>query len=283
MKNMFKNRKLRFLIVISLPVIMLCLSLLCFMSELMFLYLSKCYPEVIAIAIGWLMLWGFVFLWRKLSGENPVKKVMVLALILVTMIASYPYARRVASARYIFYKNGLYGVTKQDVEHIYAALYAFESGDYEYAKSHIDSCGSQSRKFFSYSIGKLLRDIAKVEVSKEQFSKILENYELNPSIFALYGSMATDFGGSFKEEYLIVKRTIADEINSIDGLYLAVMINDDGLCKELISKHGYYWFEPEIQEMLLASDDCVSLLKKMVIKYDDGQQFKLNLKNVWGF
>lgn len=279
---MFENRKLRYLIVISVPALLLCFSLLCLISESMYLYLSKCYPEIVAIALMWTLIWGFVFLWRKLLGENPITKLIVVSLIIVTMIASYPYARRVAAGRYVFYKNGLYGVTQKDVEHIYAALNAFQLRDWAYAKSHIDSCSSKSRKFFSYSTGKLLNDIAKVEVSKGQFSTILENYELNPSIFALYGSLAADFGGSFKEGYINVKQTITDEINSIEGLYLAVKMNDDELCKKLISLHGFYWFEPEIQEMLLTSDDCIKLLKKMVIKDDDGQHFKHNLKYVWG-
>ena len=282
MKIMFENRKLRFLILSLVPVALLCASLLCLMIRPISLYVRNCSFEILLVAISWILIWGVIFIWKRLGGSRPINRFLVLLFIGITVLTSYPNAKKIAKGRYVFYTQGLYALSHHDVQHIYSAIASLDRLDWESAKMHIDSCSQSAREFFSYSTGKIMDNVGKVDMSIENFEKLLNQYELTPSMLALYESLAIDFGGDVYDGYKRQCEKILEEVNNIDELYEAIAAKDVERCHELIHLHGRYWFEPEVQDMILNSEDCIRTIQQVVMKEDRGEQYKRTLEYAWG-
>lgn len=269
-------------IMISVPAVLLFISLLCLCIKPLSVFVYNCYPEIIVLALGWVVFWLFVILWKRIKDSHPINLAIMLVLVIITAVASFPYAKKYAKGRYLFYVQGLYAMSYEDVGHIESAIEAFEEKDWDSVKSHLESCSRKSRDFFSYSTSRLLSEIELIDISKQNFSIILEEYKITPLILSLYESLAHDFGGTFQDDFLNMRTMILAEIDKIDLLYDAIGRNDTDECLSLISSHGYYWFETEIIDLIINSDDCIRELQRIVVKDDDGLKFKENLIYVWG-
>lgn len=282
LNKILENRNDRVVILCSVPVVVVLALLLCLCIRPLSVYVYNCYFELLALAVGWFFLWVLVFIWKRLSDAHPINRVIILFVIVATMLVSYPYAKQITKGRYVFYKYGLYDIPREDVDRIKSAVVAFEYKNWDVVKKHLDSCSLSSQEFFSYSIATMRDRVGLVNTSKENFAKIIENREMNPSVLALYASMAEDFGGEFKEEFLKTKMSIKREIDNIESLYKAIRNKDLVLCKELVCRHGHFWFEHEVQEMILNDENSITTLEQIVMKDDDGQQFKKSLEYAWG-
>ena len=284
MKNfckMLESRQGRVLITCLPPVLLLCVSLLFLCIKPLSVYMHNCFFEVLALSVGWILFWILFIVWQKLSDSHPMNRALILVIVSITILLSFPHAKIIAKGRYVFYKYGMHLVPRSDIRHIKLAIKCLENKRWEIAKLHIDSCSKESHKFFSFSIGRILQQIKTVDTSKENFKKILTVYEMTPSILAIYKSMANDFGGAFAEDYLYAKKCVKEKIDSIEELYNAVSSNDNSLCKTLVQQNGNYWFEPMLVEKILASEDCVPILKQLVIKDDCGKKYKKSLEYAW--
>lgn len=277
-----EGKRGRIMAILSVPVILAGLSLLALCIRPLSSYVMKCYPEIIGIAVAWMVLWAFILIGRKLRDAHPMNLAVMLFAIIITMAASFPFAKKYALGRYMFYSRGLYAMSYDDVRHIESAIAAFEEKEWDSVKSHLDSCSRKSREFFSYSTSKLLSEVELMEISKRNFTIILNKYQMTPLILSLYESLANDFGGTFQEDFASMRDMILTEINNIDKLYEAIDRHDPDECMKLLSAHGYYWFEKEIIDTLLNSDNCIQTLEKIVMKDDKGVKYKENLAYVWG-
>lgn len=280
LKHLLHNRDLR--IFLSVPVFSLIVVLLCLCVKPLSIYVFNCYFEVLAVTVAWVALWGFIFMMRRLRNAHPLNSAIALALVVATLSISFPYAMNVAKGRYLFYKRGLYALSHKDVNCIKSAITAFQEKDWELVKSCLYGCSDAAFDFFSYSTGKIFKELRRLEMSQSKLDYILDNCQVTPSIYELYKSFAVDYDGDYREGVKMMTSVLLGEINKIDELYKAISQKDVECCLELISSHGYYWFEPAIMEMLQDSDDCISILEKIVIKDDGGEQYKMNLKYAWG-
>lgn len=276
------NRKEKTLLLVSLPGFLLILSLLFLCIKPLSIYVFNCYPELIALSLLWTLGWAFIIWFRKLRGSHPMNMIIMIFILIFTMVFSYSYAKKYSVARYMFYKRGLYAMSRNDVQNIEAALLCFENKDWESVKSHLANCSPKSREFFSYSWSKILDEIKLIETTKQNFSTLMDTYQITPLLLDLYQSLAIDYGGTFEEDFAEMKNHVLTEIDKIDNLYQAIDSHNADECLRLISAHGYYWFEHEIIDTIVKSEDCVKLLKQIVMKDDNGYDFKKNLIYVWG-
>lgn len=267
---------------LSLPLCLLFVTLLGLCNKQFSMYIINCSIELIALASVWLIFGALVIIWSKLKQSHPINYAMVLVLVLISIVASFPYVKDIAKGRYVYYKYGLFAMSHEDVVHMQAAINAFENREWELAKSHLDSCNKNCNHFFSYSRKKIYSELERVETSKNTFSSLIGKYELTPSMLKLYCTLAEDFGGSTLEDYLETREKVLNNINDIEKLFEAINSNELDLCVNLVSSYGLYWFEPEIQAKVLDSHDPILVLKNIVMKDDNGKQYKQNLKNVWG-
>ena len=281
-RNMSEIMRRRIMILCFVPVVLILVGLLFICIEPLSVYVYNCYFEGLVLAVFWILFWSLIFVWKKLSDSHPINRGILLIVLAVTMLITFPYAMNIAKGRYFFYKYGLYRVSHSDIEQLMSAFEAFENKDWESVQQHLNSCSTSSLEFFSYSTGCLRDKLDMIEKSKSNFKIIIDNYEMNPSVLALYASMAEDFGGTFKEEFLKAKQDVKSKIDSIDTLYDAIHIKDSDLCKELIGRYGNFWFEKQTQKMILDSDNCIPTLEQIVIKDDNGQQYKTMLEYAWG-
>ena len=278
----FDNRKSKILLLLSLPGFLLILSLLLLCIKPLSIYVSNCYPELIALSLLWVLGWTFIIWLKNLKDSHPMNIIIMIFIIIFTMVVSYPYAKGYSVARYVFYKRGLYAMSYNDVQNLEAAFLSFKNKDWESVKSHLENCSPHSRKFFSYSWSKMHDEIKLIETTKQNFSLLMDTYQITPLLLDLYQSLASDYGGSFNDDFVNMKKHVLTEINNIDYLYEAIYDDNADKCLELISTHGYYWFEQEIIDMIVNSEDCISFLKQIVMKDDNGFNFKKNLIYVWG-
>lgn len=281
MQNILRG-KAKVLITLSVPVLLLIVSLCALLSERFSVYVRNCYFEIISVACIWVFLCAFIILLRRMKQSSVINMVIPLILIAITLACAYPYAMKVARGRYVFYKSGLYAVPSEDIRYIESAISAYEEKDWSLVKSSLDKCSDAGRVFFSYSTGRLYAAVENVELSLSNFKTIVDSYEVTPAIIGLYNSLVDDFGEEVLSEYAYLKENVQNEVDSIELLYDAVEESDAEECLRLISQHGRYWFEPEMLEYICNAPDCVKTLKDVVIKDDNGLTFKENLKYVWG-
>lgn len=275
------NLRLKLILLTSIPTILFILSLIFLCTTRLSVYIYNCYIEILAIAIGWMILWGLIFILRKLKDSHPINLALVLTLVIITITLSYPSVRKVVIGRYVFYTRGMYTLSHNDVRHIKSAIEAYRNQEWKLVKSHIDSCSNSSREFFSYSTSKLYNEVEKQETAINNFSNILNNYKLTPQILELYESLAYDYGGRFQDDFVQKKEAVRLEIENIDMLFEAIESNNEDKCRELIVTHGFYWFEPAIQEEILTSCNCIQTLKEIVLKEDSGKTYKTLLTYAW--
>lgn len=281
-RDFIKNNKRFIILLLSLPTLLLFISLSSLFYEPLFVYVYNCHVELISLTIAWIFSGIFIFIFKRLKSTNPDNLIIAIALVIITMIVSYPHAKNIARGRYVFYKHGLYAIPRKDVEHLKSATIAFQKKNWDLSKSHLDSCSKNSKDFFSYSMKNIYTKLERIETSKRNFAIIVDKYELTPSIMKLYESLANDYEGKTLEDYTNVKKTVLKEIEEIEMLYKTINDNDNEQCNYLLSSHGHWWFEKEILEYILNSQDCIATLKEIVMKDDNGLQYKENLKHVWG-
>lgn len=284
LKNFFKllleNKCV--VILLSLPLCVVCISLFGLCNERISMYIFNCHIELIALILLWILFWSLVLIWCKLKQCHPINYAIFVVLVTISVVVSFPFVKDIAKGRYVYYKYGLFTMSHKDVEHMTAAIDAFNNKKWELAKLHLDSCNKNCNKFFSYSRKKIYSKLERIETSKNSFSKLLENYDLTPSMLKLYESLANDFGGNLLEDYSYTRDSVLNIINNIEKLYEAISCNDLDLCLNLISTYGLYWFEPEMKVIVINSQDPIQTLQSVVMKNDNGKQYKQNLKNVWG-
>lgn len=281
-KQFLDNNKKNLIALLFLPALLSLVLLVSLFNKSLSTILLNFHVEIIAISVAWIILAGFIIIWKRLKGAHPINLVLIILIAGVTLVASYPHIKKIAIGRYVFYTHGLYKLSHNDVKHIESAINAFMCKEWTLAKSHLDSCSSYAYEFFSFSTSNLYSEIDKVETSTKNFSIILDRYELTPSMLELYSSLAHDFGGTLQENYSATCQTVLNNIDNIERLYDAINCDNAEECKSLISEYGKYWFEPELKEEILNSSDLLTALRIIVMKNDNGKQYKRNIRNVWG-